>query len=67
MAIGTPGAQTVAAASIAAEFVRPLHLAAVPASLHAFALLSFFHFLSRKTGVGRPESGSLKNEEERST
>ena len=42
VATGTPGAQTVAAASIAAEFVRPLHLAAVPAPLHAFALLSLF-------------------------
>src|SRR6187549_3216133 len=47
MAIGTPGAQTVAAASIAAEFVRPLHLAAVPASLHAFALLWVFFTFSR--------------------
>ena len=47
MAIGAPGAQTVAAASIAAEFVRPLHLATVPASLHAFALLSLFFTFPR--------------------
>ena len=47
MAIGTPGAQTVAAASIAAEFVRPLHLATVPAYLHALALLSLFFTVPR--------------------
>jgi hypothetical protein len=67
MAIGTPRAQTVAAASIAAEFVRPLHLAAVPASLHAFALLSLFFSLSLAEN-GRGVSGAhvKKTEELRS-
>jgi hypothetical protein len=39
---GAPGREPVAAPTIAAEFLRTLHLPAVPASLHVLAPLSHF-------------------------
>lgn len=47
VAVGASGGEPVAAASIPAKFLRTLHLAAVPASLHAIALLSLFFTFSR--------------------
>ena len=54
VAVGAPGGEPVAAASIPAKFLRMLYLATLPASLHAIARpsLAFFHFLSRETGEG---------------
>jgi len=47
VAVGAPGGEPVAAASIPAKFLRMLYLAALPASLHAIALHSLFFTFPR--------------------
>ncbi len=47
VAVGAPGGEPVAAVIIPAKFVKTLYLAALPASLHAIALLSLFFTFSR--------------------
>jgi hypothetical protein len=52
MALRAPRREPVAAASIPAKFLRTLHLAAVPASLHGLVLLSLFSLSLAENGRG---------------
>jgi hypothetical protein len=62
VAVGAPGGEPVAAASIPAKFLRTLHLAAVPAFLHPIVLLSLFFTFSRGKRARGVRERPLKND-----
>jgi hypothetical protein len=61
VAVGAPGGEPVAAASIRAKFLKTLHLPALSASLHVSALLTVFFTFSRGKRAGCHIASSLKN------